>query len=226
MASQRGIHQVGTLQRLRIQIHRSAHRHLQSAADFFPRPGDAGQHDDGSGRHPAAFGTLYAVVEADHRRPYRGILARQLANVRGCDPRPLRDALGRIFLHLFAQLLETQRVLCNIVGIVQALADDDMHHAESKGGVGSGIDRQVPVGAFRSSRAVRVNDHEFRAVAPRLGNERPQVHVVAVNVRGPRNDVFGMAELLGFGSQLHAQNRFQPCFSSRRADGSIQLRSP
>src|SRR5579859_3355877 len=47
-----------------------------------------------------------------------------------------------------------------------------------------------------------------------------------MNVRSPRNDVFGMAELLRFSAQFHAQHRFQPGLACRRADGAVELRSP
>src|SRR4029077_660153 len=51
------------------------------------------------------------------------------------------------------------------------------------------------------------------------------MHIVAVNVRCPGNDVFGMTELLGFGAELYAVNRLQASLARRRADRTVQLRS-
>ncbi len=54
--------------------------------------------------------------------------------------------------------------------------------------VGAGIDRQIPVGALRGAGAIRIDDDEFGTVATGFFDERPQVHVVAVNVGAPGDD--------------------------------------
>ena len=108
---------------------------------------------------------------------------------------------------------------------MQIFADDDVHHPQSERRIRSRIDRQIPVGARRGARAIRINHHELRAIAPRLRDERPQVHVVAVNVRGPRNDVLGMFKLLRLRPELLAVNGNQACFPSLRTDRAIELRS-
>ena len=46
----------------------------------------------------------------------------------------------------------------------------------------------------------------FAPLRPRLHDERPQVHVVAVNVRRPGNDVAGMHELLRLSAQFDAKH--------------------
>ena len=90
---------------------------------------------------------------------------------------------------------------------MQIFVDDDVHHAQRQRCVGAGVDRQIPVGARRSAGAVGIDDHQLRAIATGLRDERPQVNVVAVNVRGPSDDVARMCELFRLGAQLDADDR-------------------
>lgn len=60
--SQRFLHQVGPLQGVFVQPKGSAGGKLQSAADFLPRAGNAGQHGDRARSHATAFGALHSVV--------------------------------------------------------------------------------------------------------------------------------------------------------------------
>src|SRR3954470_22641078 len=82
----------------------------------------------------------------------------------------------------------------------------------------------MPVGAGGGAGAVRVDDNQLRALAPGFFNERPQMNVVSVNVRGPRDDVLGMAELLWVGANIHAVNRLHPGGSCLGTNISVQLR--
>src|SRR5437879_13703307 len=82
----------------------------------------------------------------------------------------------------------------------------------------------MPVRARRRARAVRINYDQLRAVPPRFLNEWPQMDVVAVNVRGPGNDVFGVTELLRLGAHVRAVNRPDSRPSSFRANVARQLR--
>ena len=69
--------------------------------------------------------------------------------------------------------------------------------------------------------AVRIDGVELRAVAPRLHDERPQVHVGAENVGAPGQDQLRVAELLGLGAVAHAQRLGQ----ARHAGGEQMVRS-
>src|SRR5581483_2161744 len=89
---------------------------------------------------------------------------------------------------------------------------------------GSGINGQIPVCACRSSRAVRVDDDQAGALPPRFLDKRPQVDVVAMDVRAPGNDGARVPELLGPGAQLGSDHRSQPSFPSFRADVARQPR--
>src|SRR5258708_40026558 len=82
----------------------------------------------------------------------------------------------------------------------------------------------MPVRARRGASAVRINYDQLRAVPSRFLNEWPQMDVVAVNVRGPGDDVFGVTELLRLGSHVRAVHRPDSCPSSFRANVARQLR--
>ena len=72
-----------------------------------------------------------------------------------------------------------------------------MHQAQRQRGIRAGADSDVPVGQRGSARAVRVDDDEPCPVAPRLLDKRPQMNIVAVDIRAPSQNQFGQAEILG-----------------------------
>jgi hypothetical protein len=117
------------------------------------------------------------------------ILARQPCNVGGCDSRPLLHPLRGILFHFLGKLVKTQSVAGDVAGIVQALMDDDVHHAQGQGRVRTRIDGQIPIRTGGGAGAIRIDDHQLRAPAAGLGDERPKVDVVAMDVRGPGDDV-------------------------------------
>src|SRR3954454_1772268 len=82
----------------------------------------------------------------------------------------------------------------------------------------------MPICTRGGAGAVRVDDNQLRAPPPGLLNKRPEVNVVSVNVRGPRDDVLGMAELLGVGANIYAVNRFHPSRAGLGTNISVQLR--
>src|SRR6185312_10225013 len=99
-----------------------------------------------------------------------------------------------------------------------------MHHAQRESRVSSWIDRQVPVGALGGARPVGIDDYQFGAILTGFFNEGPQMHVVAVDIRTPGNDVFRARKQFRIGADLAAENRYQRLPSGGRADGAIQLR--
>ena len=79
-----------------------------------------------------------------------------------------------------------------------------MHHPERERGVGARMDRDVPVGQFRGAGLVGVDDDKLRAVAPRGLDLRPEMDVVAMDVRAPGDDVAGVVEVFKVGADLAA----------------------
>ena len=77
-----------------------------------------------------------------------------------------------------------------------------MHHAQRQRGVRARTDWQMPVRDARGPCAIWIDDDQLRAMPPRLFDEWPQVNVVAVNVRRPRDDVLRMPELFRLGADF------------------------
>ena len=67
--------------------------------------------------------------------------------------------------------------------------------------------------------------YSLAPVAPRLHDERPQVHVGAENVGAPGQNQPRVAELLRLGAVAQAQRFGEPRLAGRRADGAVQARS-
>src|SRR5208337_1705616 len=164
------------------------------------------------------------IVDTDYGGTHAGILARELDDVASGDAGPLRDFFGRILLRARFQVFETHRVAGNVVGVVEIFVDDDVHQAERQRGIGAGIDRQVPVGALGRARAIGIDNHQLRAFAASLFDKRPEMDVVAMNVRCPGNDVARVRELLRLGAELDANHRFQALFAGAGANAALQLR--
>ena len=99
-----------------------------------------------------------------------------------------------------------------------------MHHGKRQHRVGAGPDGKMLVGQRGRACAVGVDDDEPRALAPGLLDERPKMHVVAVDVRAPRENQPGVGEVLGAGAELHAVDALQRNAARLRADGAGELR--
>ena len=95
-----------------------------------------------------------------------------------------------------------------------------MHHAQRQRHIRAGADRDVPVGQGRSARAIGVDRDEPRPVAPGFFNKRPQMNVVAVDVRAPRKNQLRQPEILGGRAELlpvHQVPRLSARFGTNRA---------
>src|ERR1039457_1700005 len=80
------------------------------------------------------------------------------------------------------------------------------------------------VGELRRARPDRIDGVEAGAVAAGLHDERPQVDVRAVDVRGPRDDELRLRELLGLSTVAEADGSGQTGQSRGGADGTVQPR--
>ena len=111
----------------------------------------------------------------------------------------------------------------DIRAVLQSLVQDHVHHAQRQRAVRAGPDRDVPVGQCSGSRPVWVNHNQTCAVASRLFNERPQVHIVSVDIRTPRKHQLGQLEVLSRCAKLLAIHQVPRHAASLTANGSIQL---
>ena len=81
---------------------------------------------------------LQAIVQADDRRFYAAVLARERDDGVLGKPGNLRPQRRGIFLHPRFQLLETQRVFADIVVVEQILIDQHVHHGERERTIAAG----------------------------------------------------------------------------------------
>ena len=103
---------------------------LHAPAGFFPRSGQHRKQRHRPHRHGPALAALYAVVEPYGCRPRGGVFPRQPGNLIGRDARQLRRSLRGPFLQAPAQFLKALGKTRHIIGIVQVLANDDVHHGQ------------------------------------------------------------------------------------------------
>ena len=108
---------------------------------------------------------------------------------------------------------------------METIGDDDVHHREGECAIGTGIDGQIPVGTGGGASAVGIDDDQLCAFAARLHNVGPEMDVVAVNVRSPRDDVARMDELIRLGAELDAEYGFDAGLAGGRTDGAFEFRS-
>ena len=106
---------------------------------------------------------------------------------------------------------------------MEILFDDDVHHRQRQCYVSARINWQMPIRAPCGAGSVRVDHYQLRALVAGFFNERPQMNVGCVNVRGPRNNVLGMPELLRVGADVYAVNRFHSGGAGLGTNVAVQL---
>ena len=156
------------------------------------------------------------------RRPHGRVLAgdpldlgRAQAGRRG---RAFRAPLGGTR----AQLGLADGVPREVVAVLEAVAEDDVHHPERERRVGAGQQREVPVRLLGGPRAVRVDRDQPRAAPARLLDERPQVDVRADDVRAPGEDQPRVHERLGVEADRAADAGLVAGGARARADRAVE----
>jgi hypothetical protein len=156
------------------------------------------------------------------------VVAGEASDGLGGDTGDRSRALRRVFppQRMLAQLTGAERAFAEIACVLQAIAEDDMHHGEREHAVGAGADGEMLVGQCGGARAVGIDHDQPRALAPRLFDERPQMHVGAVDIRAPRNHQPGVGKVLRPRAELHPIDRFKGNAAGLGADGAVELRRP
>ncbi len=225
-AQRRGQRKIWPLQCLLVPSESARGRKLSAAPANFPCAGERRQHGDGPHRCAPVFASLHPIVQTQRGGARGGVLARQLLDLARGHSGVVSDALRRKLAHALGQALEAMRHFRDVGAVFEALVEDHVHHAEGQRRIRSGTDGDVPVGYCGCPRAVGIDDDQPRSVAPRLLDEWPQVNVVAVDVRGPREDKIGQAEVFGWRAQLLSVDQV-PCLPARfGTDGAVKLARP
>ena len=135
--------------------------------------------------------------------------------------RLFNDAYDAIENNQFPKAIESLSVAGHVIRIIQALADDHVHHRQRQGGVTAGVNKEVLVGSRAHAVLAWVNRVKPGAIPPRFHDKRPQVNIGAEDVRAPGKDQLGMPELFGLGAVSDAQ-RFDSTGHSRGGtDGPV-----
>ena len=156
------------------------------------------------------------------RRTAARVLARQALNIGSRDAGQAGDMVRRIGLDMLPQLLKSNRMLGDIIAVVKTFFDNDAHKAKRQSRVRARLDGDMPVGDLGSAGSVWIDHHESCAIAACFLDEGPQVNVIAMDIRGPGNDVPGMAEVFRVGAQLLPIDRHQGIAAGGCADGAIE----
>ena len=219
-----GLGQVRALQGRAVPLKSAAGGKLESAAVMLPRAGERGQHGDGARGGSSVVAALHAVVDANDGRRGRGVIVGEALDIGDGNAGQGRNVVGWVVRDAFAELIEAAGPAGDVVLIVEAVADDDMHHAQRESRVGAGIDRNVPVRGAGGACGVGIDDDELCAVAAGFFDEGPEVDVIAVDIGGPGEDELRVREGFGVGAELAAVNGDEGLAAGFGANGAIELR--
>ena len=216
--------EIGPIETRAVQVAKKAGGgKLDAAAQLAPCADQRGQTGDGAHGHPAAVVALETVVDANRRGPDGGVFLGQLADPRRWDAGEGRCAFRRPFLNARRQLVEADGVLGHVLGVVQPIADDRVHHGQGQRTVRAWADGNPLVRGLGGAGLGRVDDDDPGPVLASLLDEGPQVQVAGEGVAAPDQDQPGMGE--GFGGRpLRGAHGVEIAFEAGLgADGAGQL---
>ena len=193
-----------------------------------PGADQRGQAGDGADGHPAAEMALEAVIKPDQRGRLGRVAAREGREGVAIDPRDRGDPIGRVFLKdARAKGVGPDGRSVHVVNIGEAVAPNDVHHAQGQRGVGAGAGLDVPVGPGGCRAPIRV-DRDDRGPRPSgLDHQAPQVAVGVRRVGAPVDDEPALGDRHRIGPEpASAQGVFIARRASRGADRPVQLGGP
>ena len=145
---------------------------------------------------------------------------------RGVEAGDGRGARGRPLRRALAQRLGADGVALDVVAVLEAVAEDHVHHAQGQRGVGTRQQRQVLVRLLRGARAEGIDGDELRAPPPRLLDEGPEVDVRADDVGAPGHDEPGVDHRLGIEAHGLADGDLDAGRARAGADRAVEEARP
>ena len=218
--------QVGTLQGFAADGKGARGGEQDAAPHVAPGPGHRGQAGDGAHRHASSGVPVQAVVDADGRGPSGGVGTGEPLDVGLGQAGDRRRARGGPLLRPLPQLRRPLGVAVEVVLVLEPVAEDHVHHAEGEGGVGPGVEGQVPVGMLRRPRPVGIHGDEPGAAPASLLDEGPEVHVGAHDVGAPGHDEAGVHDGLGIEPEALPHRGLEARSPGARADGPREQAGP
>src|SRR5690242_3212839 len=99
-------------------------------------------------------------------------------------------------------------MLLDEIAIVQVLLNDDVHHAESERGVGSGDGLQVQVRALRAQGLLWIDGDDLRAASASFLDESPGVRRRDGGIGAPNDHELAVNNVFGQNANFGAQRGF------------------
>ncbi len=195
-----------------------------AAARLTPRADERRQAGDGAHGRAAAAVPLQAVVHANRGRTRGGVVAREPHDRVGRNTADVRGALGGILLHPLTQRVEAHGEARHVVGVVQALVDDHVHHRQRQRGVGTGPHGDVVGALLGGEAAVGIDHHHARAPPLGLLHARPVVQVRGDGIRTPDQDQPRFLHALRIHAHAAAERDLDAHLAGRRAQRAIEQR--
>ena len=190
----------------------------QSSSVLAPGSHDGGQAANRAEGHRAMTVTLHPDQETDHVWRGTGIgpgLSNDLCGVQSCQ-------LCWVVGEAVTELVEAERILCHVVGIVQSLGDDDVHHADRECRITARQEPTVPVGCRSCACLEWVNDHHRGPVFLRLMQKRPEMQIGDEGIGLSQEDEPAVDHLLWEHAGSRTDRRDDPTPPSRAADRSLE----
>src|SRR5215471_17282655 len=154
------------------------------------------QASGGAHRLSATRVTFDCNADANNTRLGSRVLACQCSDVLRWNAGNLCHHFGWIGFNSIPEFIEAERVVCDIVAVDKVLLDDHVHHPECKSPVGTGTNRNMPVGFLGGTCFERINHYQLCTVLFCLGDKWPVMQVGADCVASPKNDILGIFETL------------------------------
>ena len=193
-----------------IQAEARRRHEKRAAAHAVVRPRHAWEQRDGADGLAAVHAAGHALAHADEGRPRAAVEVRETIQIGDGHARDRRHG-GRVEARQDVALepVEADRLARDVVAIAEAVAREDVHHAERQRRVRADVDSQVPVGALGGAAPPRLDHDELGAARAGLLDERPDVDVGREEIGAPGDDEVGLGHGLGIGP-AHAAARRVP----------------
>src|SRR5215469_2331921 len=125
---------------------------------------------------------------------------------------------------VLAQLLPVVCELIEILVVFESLAEEDVHDREREQAVGAGTDREVLSCQRGSACAGGIDENQLPAMAPRLCDEGPQVHVAPMHVAARHNDEAGERAILRGRAESRSVDTLERRGAGGGANRPVELR--
>ena len=139
----------------------AAGREQDAAGAVSPGTDHRGQAADGADGHSTSGVPLHPVIDSDRGRWSGAVFPGELFDVVGGDPGDVRRSLRRpVTGHPFFESLGSHAVPFHVVTVDQAVAEQDVHHSQRQGRIGSDPRSDMPITPFGGAAPVGVDCHD------------------------------------------------------------------